>query len=541
MIRAALFFLLLMSPGLASASECARIVSPFELDRNDTAQRALSGEGLGSNRLEICDMDGLTFLFSLGETLQSQPEDADTIVLRAEIFRGRPDGFHREIDLLGFDPANDRIVIEVPREFEGQARYRYAMGAMELNDVFVTAGLAMGLARSEGDRAIFELVAEGSLGSEELGDATPASASVDAGSVLRDGGLFCEAVTAFAGDSADPNADALLILGQEEEGTRFFGYDVWFSNGHNCRASGRFTQNGDRWTYQDATCALELIVTSDGVTVQANTGSCTTGCGTRANLSRLSAEWTSRRTSEPQPGWLQRMDEVCTMVLPAAHEPSPAPSGAETSFSSQAAEADAFTLPEAVAIPFRAQRILNTLGYSLGAIDGQFGPRSRAALEAFSSTQGQPTSTLTPEALALLERAFAGRSTAPRSDDPVQVVRDLYVPTPQFVFAFTGRPDWFTPDTLDLIAAAEIAYTHRTGIDGFDWNPIVPGNAFQVTEVAVELLNGNEQEADVLVRFRSFDQPVALTYTLHRSLGQWRIHDIALGQSSLRADLDAQL
>ncbi|MGI9498927.1 MAG: caspase family protein [Geminicoccaceae bacterium] len=66
----------------------------------------------------------------------------------------------------------------------------------------------------------------------------------------------------------------------------------------------------------------------------------------------------------------------------------------------------------AEALAAGAQLLLQKSGYDIGTIDGQFGPRTRAALERFHADEGQETGDLdiTPELLSRLARSAADNS-----------------------------------------------------------------------------------------------------------------------------------
>lgn len=372
-------------------------------------------------------------------------------------------------------------------------------------------------------------------------------------------GLFCDAIgyPAILGETdrplcdanttancmpADDNSAATLLIGAPQDETRMFGYEIWYGNGHSCAQRGTLRLSGGLWGYEDSACRLVLREGPDGVTLRPPQGSfCDLGCGARASFGGVRAPWNEARTTQPDRSMLEELESICSApdsrFAQAASQPDQDPPRAS-------AQGDAFTLAPDIARPFRAQRMLNSLGYSLGAIDGQFGSQSRQALATFLRDQGADLGAdlgegnLTDTTFAVLQTAFDARPIAPRSDDPREMVKSIYDPTNPnvWIFAFVERADWFTHDTLDLIARGELNYTQRFGIDGFDFNPVIPGQDYQLSNVVVTQREPPvDGRAVIDVGFENFGQPVAMQIVLMRERGAWFIHDILDNGESMRA------
>lgn len=530
--------------------------------------------GLGSDTLILCEMRGLLTVIDVGAVFESGPEDADTVIIAAEVLRDAPPGFYREIQIMGLQRPLDKVVVEVPEGWSSGTRPEQGGISLQFDDVMIRLLVDLNEPFDLDNMELFHIRAEDAqalpITDEDVGGDTAPSltthqdASDGMTQGLDRGGVFC-AATAHSGFSpaygkplceepgqvgclpADPDAAAVLVLGAETGQIRPFGYEVWFGNGHSCALRGNLTRDDAGWVYSDATCALRLDLSDRGAAL-VSTGAmpCETMCGARAGgLGGLSGRWQDSPVMRPEPTLTARLEEACgpgvvlrdVALTPDASAAPAAPARAQTY-----ADPDAHSLPPEIAVPLRAQRILNTLGYQVYALDGVFGPRSRAALAAFLADQGAPgDGSLTTDAFRLLEDVLAARPIPPRPDEPEAMLRQIYSsPDGQGVFAFTQRAGWFTADTLDLIAWAELRYSQRFGIDGFDFNPVMPGNAWSIQNLQVQTLRSQANDtAETLVQFDSFNQPVTLSYLLRREGGVWRIHDIVSDQGSLRAMMRA--
>jgi hypothetical protein len=531
--------------------------------------------GLGSDTLTLCRMRGLVLTVDVGALFASNAQDADTVIIGADVLRDAPQGFHREIQIFGLQRPLDKVIVEVPEGWDSGTRPDNTGLVLQFGDVRISLAVDLNAPFDPANMELFELRAEGSVsspimelvgGSEALSTETSAPEVLDMNTAnLTRGGVFC-AATAHSGFSeaygqplctqpgqsdclpADPSAAAVFVLGAEAGQTRPFGYEVWFGNGHSCALRGDLTRDdAATWTYSDPTCALRLDLTDLGAAlVSTGVNPCETSCGARAGgMGGIQGGWEDSAVSRPDPTLALRLEDACAPGAALSDMPEMPPVSSDPGTLDTAEsdfDPDAHSLPPEVAAPLRAQRILNTLGYEVYVLDGAFGPRSRAALAAFLADQGAPgDGTLTAEAGEMLEAALAGRGVPPRPDDPEAMLRQIYAsPEGQWVFAFTRRVDWFTADTLDLIAWAELRYSRKFGVDGFDFNPVMPGNEWSVENLEVQVEGpANASTADLSVRFDNFGQPVLLTYALRGEGGVWRIHDILSGQGSLRAMLNA--
>jgi hypothetical protein len=529
--------------------------------------------GLGSDTLTLCRMRGLFLSVDVGGVFASDPEDADTVIIGANVLRDAPSGFLRGIGIYGLQRPLDKVIIEVPDGWGSGTRPDNTDLSLQFGDVLISLAVDLNEPFDPANMELFELRAEGSVssplmelvgGSEALSTETSAPEVLDANTAnLTRGGIFC-AATAHSGFSeaygqplctqpgqtnclpADTSAAAVFVLGAEAGQTRPFGYEVWFGNGHSCALRGDLTRDdAAAWTYSDPTCGLRLDLTDLGAAlVSTGVSPCETSCGARAGgMGGIQGGWEDSAVSRPDPTLALRLEDACAPGAALSDMPEMPPVSsdpvtldtAESNF-----DPDAHTLPSEIARPLRAQRILNTLGYEVYVLDGAFGPRSRAAMAAFLADQDMPgDGTLTAEAGEVLEAALAARGVPPRPDDPEAMLRQIYTsPEGQWVFAFTRRVNWFTADTLDLIAWAELRYSRKFGVDGFDFNPVMPGNEWSVENLEVGSAQMNSDgTAHIEVQFTSFGQPIQLAYVLRRENSMWHIHDILSDQGSLRAML----
>lgn len=129
------------------------------------------------------------------------------------------------------------------------------------------------------------------------------------------------------------------------------------------------------------------------------------------------------------------------------------------------------------------------------------------------------------------------------ANSPEGIVRRIYtLPVPNFS-AFhepAQRDEFYSPATSDLIAEAENCVADRLGLPHLEFDFIVPGNDFQLTDLEVSLPEPmGAQSADVLVSFRNGGEFQQLLYQLQRRQQQWRIHDVRFQSLTLRGELRA--
>jgi peptidoglycan hydrolase-like protein with peptidoglycan-binding domain len=531
--------------------------------------------GLGSDTLTLCAMRGLTASIDMGGLFASDPADADTVIIAAPVFRDTPRGFHSEIQIFGLQLPLDKVIVEVPQGWEGGTPVPGQGVAMQIGDVLIKLQVNLDQPFDPANMELFEMRAEGA-DTETTSDASTApvtppmdtpepdapqpSAPMQDTANLTRGGVFCQATAYDGGFSdtygqplcskvgqtgcqpADPGAVVRFVLGAETGQSRAFGYEVWFGNGHSCALNGSLSSDGaGTWAYVDDTCMLRLDLDDQGAAlVSIGVTPCQTSCGARATLWGVRSLWSDSPVSRPDPTLAQRLEEVCVPGAVLENLAEDIEGKVDLTAPTLVLGPDAFTLPPDVAMPLRAQRILNTLGYRVAVIDGIFGPRSRAALAAFLADQSAPgDGALTDAALQQLDRAMASRAVPPRPSDPEDMLRGIHAdPSGAGIFGFTQRADWFTADTLDLIAWAEPRYSRRFRVDGFDFNPVMPSNEWSVEGLEIKVQSPpHDGLAVVAVRFASFGQLMNLTYHMQLEQSIWRIHDIATDQGSLRATL----
>ncbi|MDX5594426.1 peptidoglycan-binding domain-containing protein [Pseudovibrio sp. SPO723] len=350
------------------------------------------------------------------------------------------------------------------------------------------------------------------------------------------GAIFCDA-RVFGADAAKEGAtlcsaevtedcvspletDATFILGEPEENARSFGYDIWFENGLNCSVLGEMNKAEDGiWRYDDLACKFQLSEDENGIRFRSASGeACVSGCGADVGVGAIVDSWTNSRFQHAP---TLKTYEDLGLCTPSAPPSSP------------------FT-EEGLRI-FAAQRILKHLGYEVGPVDGKLGPMTREALEKYAALEDVAfEGEVSEELLNLLdtaERALAKeKEGSPGPDEMLATIYGEEEPKTE-VFDEPLRKSWFTPRVLNLIAYAEQRGDLLYGAPGLFFNPIVPGNDIQISNLRLTPAQIDGDTAVVEVFFQNFDSRYALRYELKKLPFGWRINDIVTPTGSLQDTL----
>lgn len=130
---------------------------------------------------------------------------------------------------------------------------------------------------------------------------------------------------------------------------------------------------------------------------------------------------------------------------------------------------------------------------------------------------------------ALAACASTSTSTSALADGPAEAVQRIYtLPNPDFS-AFHDRERrgrHFTPRVTGLITRAEACFQRTFGMRVLDFDYIVPGQDYLLTNLRISNGIARDGGASVVVRFDNFGEPVELTYLLRRIRGRWLIDEI---------------
>ncbi|WP_210334985.1 peptidoglycan-binding domain-containing protein [Mesorhizobium mediterraneum] len=186
------------------------------------------------------------------------------------------------------------------------------------------------------------------------------------------------------------------------------------------------------------------------------------------------------------------------------------------------------------------QQKLALLGFDPGPVDGAYGRKTKAAIQAFLASQGLEQETGMGESLlAALETAAKRDSQGARGT----VVRIYTQPSPDSGMLERGRrKQHLSPRLVDLIEAAEKGYFRRYGEYEIDINPIVPGQDYELADLSISAPEYAGERAKVTVRLTNRltdpDRLHELRYELIRSDdSSWLIDDIVTDGSAFSAAL----
>lgn len=216
------------------------------------------------------------------------------------------------------------------------------------------------------------------------------------------------------------------------------------------------------------------------------------------------------------------------------------------------------------------QQLLTDLGYEPGPVDGAYGPQTAEAIRQFLVERGRkvdvvvndwlvedlkaalkewsalPNPNAEPEAGSPATEqpgqapAPAAASQPPASAmSPHDFVAGIYtLPDPDVeIWSPKRREQYFSRRILDLVEAAEGVYKRRYDMDGLDFNPVVPGQDYKLSNLSVSNAVRTAKRAIVTVRFTSTLGGKAETYTLAYELvpaGQsWRVDEIVTDGKAL--------
>jgi len=141
--------------------------------------------------------------------------------------------------------------------------------------------------------------------------------------------------------------------------------------------------------------------------------------------------------------------------------------------------------------------------------------------------------------MILLLGACTGAALSP-VHDPLQAVQRIYtLPDPDFgVFENPERRvDYYTPRIVALTAQQEACYKKKFGMDHLDFNYIVPGQDYDISDLRAKLLRKDGDDALVQVNFHNGFSPIEMQFHLKNMKRGWLIDNVIYGESSLQQDL----
>jgi len=126
--------------------------------------------------------------------------------------------------------------------------------------------------------------------------------------------------------------------------------------------------------------------------------------------------------------------------------------------------------------------------------------------------------------------------------DPLKFVEWIYtLPNPRFMIFENGRirPKYYTARMVKLTAGRERCYKEEFHMDWLDFNYIVPGNDYNITNLYIEKLWQEDNMAKTLIMFDNLGEAQRLEYLLRREDKDkgWMIDDIFTASGSLSHDL----
>ncbi|MBB4303902.1 peptidoglycan hydrolase-like protein with peptidoglycan-binding domain [Rhodobium orientis] len=124
-------------------------------------------------------------------------------------------------------------------------------------------------------------------------------------------------------------------------------------------------------------------------------------------------------------------------------------------------------------------------------------------------------------------------------DGPRALIADIYtLPDPDVgVWAKNRRLWYFSDRILELVEAAEAAMKEKSGTEELDFNPIVPGQDYNITDLSISDPEIDGETATVTVRFTNTlggeSKTHELVYTLVTLDDSWLIDDIVTDGTAL--------
>tara|TARA_R110002110_G_scaffold387396_1_gene599253 strand:+ start:10287 stop:10790 length:504 start_codon:yes stop_codon:yes gene_type:complete len=116
------------------------------------------------------------------------------------------------------------------------------------------------------------------------------------------------------------------------------------------------------------------------------------------------------------------------------------------------------------------------------------------------------------------------------TDDPLAVLKRIYVlPTPYFD-AFHDReerPKFYTRRIHEQALRMEACFHERFKMEHLDYDYIVPGQDYNLSNLKITLVSRSGEEAAAKVTFASMGEGHEVTHTLRRVAGHWLIDDSA--------------
>ncbi|NMM43592.1 DUF3828 domain-containing protein [Rhodospirillaceae bacterium KN72] len=126
--------------------------------------------------------------------------------------------------------------------------------------------------------------------------------------------------------------------------------------------------------------------------------------------------------------------------------------------------------------------------------------------------------------------------------DASAVLQRLYtLPDPDFA-AFHDdqrRPAYYSPRIHALALAKTACFQQVFGMDGLDFDYIVPGQDYDIRDLSIETISQSGDAATARVAFVTMGEAVTLDYSLLRVDGRWLIDDTMYDGHSLAGDLAA--
>lgn len=124
--------------------------------------------------------------------------------------------------------------------------------------------------------------------------------------------------------------------------------------------------------------------------------------------------------------------------------------------------------------------------------------------------------------LALFTTLATGALAQP-FETPEALIEALYAP--YLAESETIEHDVFFSDDLTRLYEVD-AQQSQGEVGAIDFDPVINGQDWDITDLRVGEADISEQSAVVTVRFRNFAQPVTLRYGLIREGGNWQVDDI---------------
>lgn len=123
---------------------------------------------------------------------------------------------------------------------------------------------------------------------------------------------------------------------------------------------------------------------------------------------------------------------------------------------------------------------------------------------------------------------------------PVALLQRIYtLPVPNFDAFYDRelRHVFYTQDIIEDIEQAEHCFKETFGLDDLDFNYIVPGNEYNLSNLQMAELGNDGRTARIEVRFKNGEEKVLLDFYLENQNGQWLIGDVAPGDGRLSSSV----